>query len=296
MKNVLVLGGTRFFGRRLVSRLIEAGADVTILTRGVSEDPFGDKVQRLQADRTDPDALRQAVEGQQWDVVYDNICYTPEEAEQAAEIFAGRTGLYVLTSTLAVYDNADHPLQEGDFDPYNYPVQTNPERKYSYKEGKRLSEAVLFGRSNLAVAAVRFPIVLGTDDYTKRLWFHIEHAAQGEPIGLPAPDAQISFVHAEEAAACLQWIGEVKLEGPVNACSDGTVSVREIMGMIELEIGQTASLVSEAPQEHQSPFGVPQDWVMSNARAAETGFTFWNVKAWMPELIRELAADLKKRP
>ena len=117
----------------------------------------------------------------------------------SADIFAGRIGQYVLTSTLSVYDFADHPVREEDFDPYRYPVMMNESGDYSYKEGKRQAEAVLFGRHNLNVTAVRLPIVLGPDDYTRRLHFHIEHATRGEAIGLPDPDAQISFVHAEEA-------------------------------------------------------------------------------------------------
>ena len=50
MKNILVLGGTRFFGRKLVDLLVEDGHKVTILTRGQSGNPFGDKVEHLTAD------------------------------------------------------------------------------------------------------------------------------------------------------------------------------------------------------------------------------------------------------
>jgi nucleoside-diphosphate-sugar epimerase len=42
MKNILVLGGTRFFGRKLVELLIDDGHHVSILTRGQSGSPFGD--------------------------------------------------------------------------------------------------------------------------------------------------------------------------------------------------------------------------------------------------------------
>lgn len=41
---ILVLGGTRFFGRRLVHMLIEDGHDVTIATRGLAQDDFGSSV------------------------------------------------------------------------------------------------------------------------------------------------------------------------------------------------------------------------------------------------------------
>ena len=58
--NILVLGGTRFFGIHMVNALIEIGHDVTIATRGVSKDTFGNKVKRLKLDRTDPDSMKQA--------------------------------------------------------------------------------------------------------------------------------------------------------------------------------------------------------------------------------------------
>lgn len=37
LKKVLVLGGTRFFGKHLVETLLQDGHDVTIATRGITE-------------------------------------------------------------------------------------------------------------------------------------------------------------------------------------------------------------------------------------------------------------------
>ena len=42
--NILVIGGTRFFGIHMVNELLTAGHDVTIATRGNASDSFGDKV------------------------------------------------------------------------------------------------------------------------------------------------------------------------------------------------------------------------------------------------------------
>ena len=42
--NILVIGGTRFFGIHMVNELLTAGHDVTIATRGKASDSFGDKV------------------------------------------------------------------------------------------------------------------------------------------------------------------------------------------------------------------------------------------------------------
>jgi len=40
MKKVLVMGGTRFFGKKLVQHLLDEGNEVTIATRGRTPDPY----------------------------------------------------------------------------------------------------------------------------------------------------------------------------------------------------------------------------------------------------------------
>lgn len=63
LKKVLVLGGTRFFGKHLVEYLLQAGHDVTIATRGVTEDSFGNEVKRIIVDREDGKLLEERLEG-----------------------------------------------------------------------------------------------------------------------------------------------------------------------------------------------------------------------------------------
>lgn len=43
---ILILGGTAFFGRRLVHFLIQDGHDITVATRGQTKDDFGERVKR----------------------------------------------------------------------------------------------------------------------------------------------------------------------------------------------------------------------------------------------------------
>ena len=52
--NILVIGGTRFFGVHMVNALLKNGHNVTIATRGITADNFGDKVTRVMLDRTNP--------------------------------------------------------------------------------------------------------------------------------------------------------------------------------------------------------------------------------------------------
>ncbi|MEG0471659.1 MAG: NAD-dependent epimerase/dehydratase family protein, partial [Solibacillus sp.] len=138
MKKILVLGGTRFFGKKLVEELLKQHHQVTIVTRGVSENPFGDQVEHLQVNRQDEAAFRTAVAGRNFDVVYDNICYSPNEAKAFCDLFNGSIGKLVFTSTLSTYEANGKPHAEGDFDPYHYEIVMGEAADFSYGEGKRL--------------------------------------------------------------------------------------------------------------------------------------------------------------
>lgn len=295
MRNVLVLGGTRFFGKRLVEKLLREGdSKVTILTRGVTEDEFGDSVTRLTVDRTDADALERAAGGIVWDVIYDNICFSPDEAADAVRIFAGRAKRYILTSSLSVYDPQPGVLTEADFDSAHYPLQFGTKADFSYQEGKRLAEAVLLQQADFPVAAVRLPIVLGTDDYTRRLHFHIEHVRAGQPVGIPNPQAEISFIRSDEAADFLYWLGGSTLTGPVNACSDGTLTIGRVISIIEEVTGLPAVVRHETADQNQSPFGIEESWYMDTAKARTAGFSFLTLSDWFPELVTALNDSLRK--
>lgn len=293
LKKVLVLGGTRFFGKKLVNLLLQEGCDVTIATRGKTADHFGDQVKRLIVDREDAHSLKTAVGTEQWDVVYDNICYSPKAALEVCEIFSGKVKHYIVTSTLSVYEFGDEARKEENFDPYSYSIKIGGREDFSYGEGKRLAEAVFFQKAGFPVSAVRFPIVLGLDDYTKRLHFHIEHVKNGELIGVPNEHAILSFIHSDEAAAFLSWLGNKQLEGPINACSKGEMSLRQMISLIEDAVGKKATVEKNTDDKHMSPFGVPESWYMDTSKAEQAGFSFQALEGWFPRLVDELSDQIK---
>lgn len=291
--NILVLGGTRFVGKRLVNLLLEEGHEVTIGTRGKTETSFVRPVEHLVLDREDKASLAAAVDGRAWDVVYDQICYSPEDAAIAVEVLAGKTKRYIEVSTLSVYEESPERLAETAWMPGGYPVTGGSRHTLSYGEGKRQAEAVLWEQDRFEAVMVRFPIILGPDDYTKRLHFHVDKVLGGEPIGVPSPDARISFVHSAEAAAFLCWLKDSSLTGPVNCCSNGDVSIREVIGLVEKATGKTAVIREQSADEQRSPFGIGKSWHMDNSLAAEAGFEFYSLEHWLPELTEELAAAAK---
>ncbi|MFT8321279.1 MAG: NAD-dependent epimerase/dehydratase family protein [Bacillus sp. (in: firmicutes)] len=288
MQKALVLGGTRFFGQHLVRSLLEKGYKVTIATRGITSDAFGKKVERIIFDRNILDNFKQSFENTTWDIVFDQICYSSQDAINAIEVFSGKTKKYILTSTLSVYDASPNLLDETDFDPYSYPIKIKTRESISYQDGKRQAEAVLFQQAPFDTVAVRIPIVLGENDYTERLLFHVRKIRKEKSIYFSNLDGTMGFIHEKEAGEFLAWIGATNCKGPINACSDGIISIKELLELIKKKTGKQPILANEKCKDNLSPYNIENFWAMSNKKAEETGFLFTKLTDWLPKLIEEL--------
>ncbi|MDX6361546.1 MAG: hypothetical protein QOC85_549 [Streptomyces sp.] len=163
MRDVCVIGGNRYFGKRLTARLLAAGDRVTVINRGSSVPPVG--AIHLVADRNDEHSLEKALGSRTFDVVVDQVCYTPRQAAVARSVFAGRTRRYVMTSTVEVYEYEDSaaPVREEAVDPRSVAVDLelpwdDPDFLAShYGEGKRQAEAVLASDPAFPYVAARIP-------------------------------------------------------------------------------------------------------------------------------------------
>ncbi|MDG2050811.1 MAG: NAD-dependent epimerase/dehydratase family protein [Myxococcota bacterium] len=112
--NVLVVGGTQFNGLALVQELARTGHRVTVVNRGQTQVTLPYGVERLYADRTQPESLRKALGRREWDAVYDISGYRPEDVSLMIEILADRTGHYIFASSTVIYAATQTlPITEG---------------------------------------------------------------------------------------------------------------------------------------------------------------------------------------
>lgn len=233
---VLIIGGTRYFGKRLVHQLLLAGHQIWVLSRGQTPDDFGNQVQRLVADRNEVEALKTAVESLHFDAVVDQVCMTAAHAQAAVDLFAGKTSYYLMTSTVSVYDvSAD--LTEEDYIAKNYQPRAPQNPMEAYGEGKRAAEHVFSCQNFFKVGVARFPIVLGEDDYTQRLHDQISNIRHGRAMYYPNRQAHISFITSEDAARALAWLVENQKEGAYNFAAKDVVTLAALVEMIEKATG-----------------------------------------------------------
>ncbi|MEN8652023.1 NAD-dependent epimerase/dehydratase family protein [Streptomyces sp. 21So2-11] len=295
MRETCVIGGSRYFGKRLVVRLIESGVKVTVINRGSRDVPDG--VTHLVADRNDEAALNMVLGDREFDVVIDQICYTPQQAAIAKRVFAGRTGRYVMTSTMEVYDPATSqairparpglPLTESAVDPAGWPVDLDQSYEYRYAEGKRQAEAVFTQDPAFPYVSVRSAHVIGgADDFTDRLSHYIGRVRAGEPIAVHREIYPTTFISHHEIVEFLDWAARADFTGPVNAASHTPLNVIELSDIVALGCGGAATYV-ETDAENASPFSFDRYYPMSNSRAESLGFHFSRVTEWLPATVEE---------
>lgn len=285
MKSALILGGTQFVGKRLVQLLLNEGIEVTIATRGRTADPFGDKVTRLKIDREDAVSLNEAFHDKEWDVVFDQTCYSSQEAQDALRALTGKIKKYIFTSSQAVYDFGTLHKEE-NFDPHSFSPILKNRREYvgyvGYQEAKRAAEAILFQNASVPVVAVRFSIIVGKDDFTNRLKFHVDHVIQQKPINIENLDMRYGFIDSKEAAQFLLNIAKSDYQGPINPGSAGDISLGELVTLIETLTETKATL---SPNGAASPYNLPGSWSTDTSLAQSMGHSFTPLQQLLEELI-----------
>ena len=221
-----------------------------------------------------------------WDLVYDQVCFDGHQARVACEIFASITKKYIFTSTQSVYQPGAN-LLESVFDPKTHAYDKILTREQDYGEAKRQCEAVFFAQDRMPVVAVRFPIVMGPDDYTERLKFYVDKIKNDEPVYFPNIEARMSFVHAQDAADGLFLLGNIDFTGTVNMASKKPLRLKDLVSLIEKTVDKKASIHSQSlTPDEKSPYGLEEDWFMNTERAHSLGFAPKEISEWVVAVIK----------
>jgi len=228
--NVLVLGGTVFFGRHLVRALVARGHAVTTFNRG-NHDVDGElPVTRLRGDRTDAIDLAH-IPTSGWDAVVDPSSDIPDVVEASARHLRA-AGRYVYISSISVYHlnrpaiDEESPLfetVEGD------PLAMTPEAYGWRKATSERRVSALFGDSR--VTLVRPGLLAGPYDPTDRFTYWPVRFARGGNIIVPGPQERgVQFVDARDVADFTVHAIEEGTSGAYNVTSPrGAITMRDIV-------------------------------------------------------------------
>lgn len=283
---ILIIGGNRFVGLR-VSLALDSlpNTELHILNRTGQTA----HVKNAVVHKGDRASLVGSFLDRDWDVVLDFAGFSAEHARESLKFFK-TVQRYIFISSASVYDDKT-PWNEMAFDPSTWKIRAEPEgqqKENIYQFGKRQAEAVFTQEAHFPVVHVRFPFILGPDDYTRRLDFHFERVRDGQPIYMPNPNAKISMIQSEDAAKFLIWSMNKDFSGPVNIASPESLALDQLLKLIEAATGRQVQLAKKEEDENHSPYGVRDDFVLDVNRVQALGYKSKKLMSWLPELITSL--------
>jgi nucleoside-diphosphate-sugar epimerase len=289
--------------------LIQRGAEVTLLHRGVTGEPIDGAVS-LTGDRGRPDGL-DAIEERRFDAVVDMSAYFSQWTREAADRLTGRVSHYVFISSGAVYrPNAELPWPESTpFGPI--PIWGQ------YGREKVASEEILWraqADGRFAVTSFRFPFILGPGNFADRESFVIGRLAARRPVLLPGGGTALNqFVYAEDVGRAIvaalerpdraggeayncTYAKPITNRGWVELCADVLGIEANLVEIDEAELGVSsptvdlANIVFPYPPEHYVLDGskltreLGVEMTTPNRRMIQEYAAWWEALERKPEL------------
>lgn len=255
MRRALVIGGTQFIGRHLVTELLDAGHEVTLFNRGNHDNPFESNadVDHFKGDRKSDAALEDARDDVEPAVVVDCVAYYPGEVRVATNIFEN-VEAYVLVSSASAYGNNEIPKREGQT-----PLEPCSEEEAvddgweTYGARKAEGDCAVFEAAENGVRAtsVRPTIVYGPHDYTGRFDYWIERVREHDRVLVPGDGTYVHHLASvENTARAIRIVAE---EGtPGEAYNVGDHEVLTLGGVVEQiadALGTDVELVTASERE-----------------------------------------------
>ena len=184
------MGGTRFVGKPLVSRLIQQGHSLTLFTRGRQPVPEG--VEAVNGDRGDDQALDQ-LKGRGFDVIVDSSGRTLNDSQRVVERTGAPSHRFLYVSSAGVY--AGSPIWPLDED--------SPLDPASRHAGKAETEQWLM-REGIAFTSFRPTYIVGPGNYNPvERWF-FDRIVNDRPVPLPGDGSTITQIgHVEDLAEAM---------------------------------------------------------------------------------------------
>ena len=201
--HILILGGTRFFGRRVVEILVAAGHELTLLSRRSVSD--FQMVRHICAEKLPGLKI---LKGSRFDLVLDFICYDGDGPTEVAEnVFFKR---YIMISSTWVPRLWNGLCADELHAELISPISKLPPVTLSYLRGKVFAEMAVINlrKSGREAVSLRLPIMLGEGDYTGRFDFYRHRFADGGPLIAVAGgknSAQIAVMD-DLAKALVRWV------------------------------------------------------------------------------------------
>ena len=247
---MLICGGTNCVGPHIIKEFLNDDRyAITILTRGNKRVLYED-VYHIKGDVKDADAMRNiSLHHKHFDVIIDTIAYS---AESVINILSNiETERYIQISTVGVYETTERDVKENDFDPHTYSYRDDSMSVVdSYVNGKRAAEAVAVQKYDIVNPVIIRPYYvldsLRPDlEQNVRIWDVVNCIRNNLCFNSKFLRSICCFTDALEEARMCKVLADNSYTGAINCCSDGYVTVQEMVEYVEKRMKKEAMYSNE---------------------------------------------------
>jgi len=300
----------------MVSSLVAAGFQVTVLHRGNTRADLPSAVAEVFADRGDESQLAGALRGRNFDVAVDMTLYNGEDGEVVARLLDQKVRRYIMVSTGQVYlvrAGLERPFVEDSYDGPTIPAPPIDNqfdyKNWEYGVHKRAAEDALtraHRQRGFPVTVLRLPMVNSERDHFARIHNYLVRLRDGGPILIPeGPRLPLRHVYGGDVVRAIVSlaVGDARVGRAYNLSQDETVSLDEFLKMLADLAGvklRTATvpmerLMAEGLMPHCSPFSDPWMSAIDNARGKkDLAMTYTPFAEYLRMLVDHLSRVAQK--
>ncbi|ADL50652.1 NAD-dependent epimerase/dehydratase family protein [Clostridium cellulovorans] len=243
-KQVLLMGGSYFIGKKIVDILLDNDYSIYTLNRGTRED--NDKrVINLKCDRNDAEEMKNILSKYVFDIVIDVSALNRLQAEILYDsLNKENLKQFLFISSSAVYDVENFSI------PYNEETPLK-ENKYwtAYGANKIEAESFLiesFQQTKTNLIIIRPPYVYGENNYAQRESFIFEHICSDRPIIIPnSGNTYLQFIYTTDLANIILTLLNAKLDtiSIFNVGNKKSFTIKEWIECCENVAGKKARII-----------------------------------------------------
>ena len=165
---ILIIGGTRFQGKYLISALLKGHSHLTIFHRGMHPLDSHPNITEILGDRNSIDDLKK-IPNQNYHWLIDTCAYHPLQCQQVLNVLGRHLQKICFISSTYVYKKYSPDINEAAS--LKHPVITQNITSESYGALKTMCENIYSKHGLENILIVRPSIIIGNGDHTGRLAF-----------------------------------------------------------------------------------------------------------------------------
>ncbi|NQW17759.1 MAG: NAD-dependent epimerase/dehydratase family protein [Chloroflexi bacterium] len=277
--NLLIIGGTGFFGPTVVQRALDAHHDVLVYHRATHDRERDPDVPHLHGSTLEVGQHIAAIKDFAPDAVIDTSQFMAETTEAVIDTIVGLCERYILVSSADVYRafGVVHGTEPGPLQamPVNEDAELRTKKSFDSVatefEDNLYAERAALGQNRVPATIVRAPAMFGAGDTHGRISFPMKRLQEsGGMLVLPEEAAGFRHTHGyvDNVADALLLCAADRRDGNFvyNAGYPNGLSVMERFTLVAEAMGWDGEITSSPDLKSQDTINFNQELIMDTTR------------------------------